>query len=367
MSRLRELHDTGLSIWLDDLSRDLLDSGDLASLVAHWNITGATSNPTIFARAITASERYDSQLRDAVAAGVRDSQQLFFELALTDVARAADLLYPTYVASGGQDGFVSFECTPDLAHDTAGTIAQAWQLWQRLNRPNVMIKVPATDAGVPAIAELTARGVNVNVTLLFSVGRYGQVVDAYLDGLERRRCGGEQIGDVTSVASFFVSRVDAKTDPVLPPGSAARGGVGIANAARAYATYRQRFTGQRWSRLHRAGARLQRPLWASTGVKSPDYADVHYLENLIAPDAIITAPKATLQAFADHGSTERVLMGEAAADQLLSRAAHAGVDLDAVTTGLEREGVDAFCESYRQLLRRIHDTTSLLSRQPAPA
>src|SRR5215217_611278 len=229
MNRLRALHDAGVSIWLDTLSRELLDSGQFAELIADFAVTGATSNPTIFAKAITGSERYDDQLRAAVAR-TDDARELFFVLALDDVGRAADLLRPTYDGSGGRDGFVSFECTPDLADDTAATIEQALELWDRLARPNVMIKVPATEAGVPAIEELTARGVNVNVTLLFSVARYEQVIDAYVSGLERRVSAGRPIGEIASVASFFVSRVDAKADALLPPDSDVRGRVAIANA-----------------------------------------------------------------------------------------------------------------------------------------
>ena len=231
MNRLQALRDAGVSIWLDTLSRELLDSGDFAGLIADCAVTGATSNPTIFAKAITGSDRYDEQLR-AAGSEARDPQELFFELALEDIRRAADLLRPSYDDSGGRDGFVSFECTPDLADDTQATIAQALELWRRLDRPNVMIKVPATEAGIPAIEELTARGVNVNITLLFSLARYEQVIDAYLIGLERRLAGGEPIDTIASVASFFVSRVDAKTDPLLPAGSPLRGRLAIANARR---------------------------------------------------------------------------------------------------------------------------------------
>ena len=251
MNRLEQLQNAGVSIWLDTLSRELLDSGDFAALIADSAVTGATSNPTIFAKAITGSDRYDDQLRAAVAAGVRDPQELFFSLALEDVRRAADLLRPAYDASGGRDGFVSFECTPDLADDTAATVAQAVELWHRLARPNVMIKVPATEAGLPAIEELTARGINVNVTLLFSLARYEQVIDAYLTGLERRVSGGHPIDAIASVASFFVSRVDAKTDVQLPDGSDLRGRVAIANARLAYARYRDRFSDGRWRALQR--------------------------------------------------------------------------------------------------------------------
>src|SRR5215211_4973458 len=252
MNRLQALHQAGVSIWLDTLSRELLDSGDFGRLIRDYAVTGATSNPTIFAKAITSSDRYDDQLRAAVAAGIRDPQELFFELALDDVRRAADVLRPAYEASDGRDGFVSFECTPDLAHDTARTVKQAVELWDRLARPNVMIKVPATDAGVPAIEELTARGVNVNVTLLFALVRYEQVIDAYLSGLERRLAAGQRVNGIASVASFFVSRVDAKVDALLPAGSDLRGRVAIANARRAYGRYRDRFADARWHVLRDA-------------------------------------------------------------------------------------------------------------------
>ena len=251
MNRLEQLHDAGVSIWLDTLSRELLDSGAFAALIADCAVTGATSNPTIFAKAITGSDRYDEQLRAAVASGVRDPQELFFELALEDIRRAADLLRPTYEASDGRDGFVSFECTPDLADDTAATIEQAVELWDRLARPNVMIKVPATEAGIPAIEELTFRGLNINITLLFSVARYEQVIDAYVAGLERRVQAGQPVDTIASVASFFVSRVDAKADPLLPADSDLRGRVAIANAHRAYARYRERFADARWLRAAR--------------------------------------------------------------------------------------------------------------------
>src|SRR3954447_8707104 len=231
-SRLRALHDAGVSIWLDTLSRELLDNGTFATLIADFSVTGATSNPTIFAKAIADSDRYDRQLRASARSGVRDLRELFFTIALDDVGRAADLLLPAYEASGGRDGFVSFECTPDLADDTAATVEQALELWSRLARPNVMIKVPATDAGIPAIQALTARGVNVNVTLLFSVARYEQVMDAYIAGLEQRVGAGLPIEGVASVASFFVSRIDAMADRRLSADSRLRGRVAIANAHR---------------------------------------------------------------------------------------------------------------------------------------
>jgi transaldolase len=351
MNRLEHLQAADVSIWLDTLSRELLDSGAFAELIAGSAVTGATSNPTIFAKAITGSDRYDDQLGEAVAAGVRDPRELFFELALEDVRRAADLLRPAYDASAGRDGFVSFECTPDLADDTAATVAQAAELWTCLGRPNVMIKVPATEAGVPAIEELTARGVNVNVTLLFSTARYEQVIDAYLTGLERRVSHGEPVDAIASVASFFVSRVDAKTDALLPEGSDLRGRVAIANAQLAYSRYRERFAGPRWLALRGAGAHPQRPLWASTGTKDRAYSDVLYVEELIAPGVVNTMPEATLRAFADHGDAGRTFEGNAAGT--LRRAADAGIDVAGVTAELEREGVRSFCDSYRELLACI--------------
>jgi transaldolase len=349
MNRLDQLHDAGVSIWLDTLSRELLDRGAFATLIADCSVTGATSNPTIFAKAITGSDRYDEQLRAAVASGVRDPQELFFLLGLDDVRRAADLLRSTYEASNGRDGFVSFECTPDLADDSAATIEQAVALWNRLARPNVMIKVPATDAGVPAIEELTALGLNVNVTLLFSVTRYEQVIDAYVAGLERRVAAEKPVSAIASVASFFVSRVDAKADALLPADSDLRGRVAIANARRAYDRYRDRFADERWLALRAAGARPQRPLWASTATKDPAYSDVLYVEQLIAPDVINTMPEATLRAFADHGDATGGF-GERTGADTLSRAEDAGIDLAAITADLEREGVRSFCDSYQELL-----------------
>ncbi len=356
MNRLQALRDAGISIWLDTLSRELIDSGGFARLLADSAVTGATSNPTIFANAITRSDSYDDQLRAMVASGVRNPQRLFFELALDDVRRAADLLRPAYDHSGGRDGFVSFECTPDLADDSEATIEQALALWSRLDRPNVMIKVPATAAGVPAIEELTARGVNVNVTLLFSVARYEQVIDAYIAGLERRLAAGQPVATVASVASFFVSRVDAKVDAMLPADPSMRGRVAIANARLAYARYLDRFSedaclaDDRWLALRDAGARPQRPLWASTGTKDPAYSDVLYVDRLITPGAVNTMPESTLRAFADHGDVQHALSIAGAAKATLRRARDAGIDLDAVTSALEREGVRSFCDSYEELL-----------------
>jgi transaldolase len=361
MNHLRSLHDAGVSIWLDTLSRELLDSGDFARYVTDFAVTGATTNPTIFAKAITGSDRYDDQLRAALASGTSDPRELFFELALTDVARAADFLRPTHEATGGRDGYASFECTPDLADDTNGTVAQASELWRRLARQNVMIKVPATDSGIPAIEELTALGVNVNVTLLFSIGRYEQVIDAYMSGLERRLAAGEPVDRIASVASFFVSRVDAKVDALVPRGSPLRGRVAIANARRAHAHYRERFSDARWHAIRSRGARAQRPLWASTGTKERAYSDVLYVQGLILADSINTMPESTLRAFADHGNADAAFSVPGGARSILERAEDAGIDLVAIAAELEREGIDAFRDSYAELIGCIEAKTARIS------
>ena len=354
MNRLQRLSEAGVSIWLDTLSRELLESGEFATLVEESAVTGATSNPTIFAKAITGSDRYDDQLRSLFASGMEEGRELFFAIALDDVRRAADILLPAYERSAGGDGFISFECTPDVAHDTEATVAQALELWHRLDRPNVLIKVPATRAGVGAIEELTARGVNVNVTLLFSVERYEEVIEAYLRGLERRLDARLPVGGIASVASFFVSRIDTKADAILDAGSALRGRVAIANAHHAYGRYLTRFAGTRWEALRQAGATPQRPLWASTGTKDPSYSDVVYVERLIAPGVINTMPLETLRAFADHGAVETTLGPDlSAARAVLAAAAAEGVDLEIITSELERDGVRAFCDSYEELLRCI--------------
>jgi transaldolase len=348
---LKALHAAGVSIWLDTLSRELLHEGEFEALARDCSVTGATSNPTIFAQAITSSDLYDEQLRQLSAAGVRDPRELFFSIALEDVREAARLLRPEFDRSGGRDGFISFECTPDLADDTEATIAQADELWRRLGEPNVMIKVPGTEAGLPAIKELTRRGININVTLLFSIERYEQVINAYIQGLDARAGAGERIDEIASVASFFLSRIDTKVDPGLPEGSPLRGTVALASARVAYHRYLKAFSAERWKRLESLGAKRQRPLWASTGTKNPDYPDLLYVSELIGPDVVNTMPEATLHAFADHGIVSRTLDADPAeARRTLSNAATAGVDLTAITTELEREGVNAFCDSYHQLL-----------------
>ena len=348
---LQRLQQAGVSIWLDTLSRQLLDTGEFATLIRDHGVTGATSNPTIFAKAITGSDRYDHQLRDLVSAGRRDPQELFFSLALDDVREAARLLRPVYDRRNGADGFISFECTPDLADDTEATIAQATDLWHRLDAPNVMIKVPGTAAGLPAIEKLTRRGININVTLLFSIERYERVIDAYLRGLAARAEAGDPLEPIASVASFFLSRIDTKVDERLPKGSRLRGQVALASARVAYQRYLAKFAGPEWERLASLGSKRQRPLWASTGTKNPEYSDVLYVEELIGPDVVNTMPEHTLRAFADHGEVTPTLAADpTAAARILAGAHAAGVDLTSVTDELEREGVQSFCDSYRQLL-----------------
>jgi len=360
---LGQLHDAGVSIWLDTLSRQLLQSGEFAALIRDYGVTGATSNPTIFAKAITGSDLYDDQLRDLVRGGKRDLQELFFSLALDDVREAARELRPTFDASEGHDGFISFECTPDLADNTEATIAQASQLWDRLDLPNVMIKVPGTTAGLPAIEELTRRGVNVNVTLLFSIKRYEQVIDAYLRGVGAGAQAGQSVHRVMSVASFFLSRIDTKVDERLPEDSPLRGQVAIASARVAYQRHLSKFGGDAWERLKGLGANRQRPLWTSTGTKNPAYSDTRYVAELIGPDAISTMPDQTLHAFADHGQVAPTLDAHPdAAERTLAYATDAGIDLAAITSELDREGVRSFCDSYHQLLGCIQSKLDSLDR-----
>jgi transaldolase len=366
MSRLERLRAAGVSIWLDTLSRELLESGGFERHVREHGVTGVTANPTIIERAVADSSAYDAQLRRLADLGTT-AKSAFFELALEDVRRAAELLRPAHDDSAGQDGFVSFEVTPDLAHDPAGTIDQALAIWRRAGVPNLMIKVPATRPGLSAIERLTSFGVNVNVTLLFSLGRYEQVIEAHLRGLERRLEAGRSLGGIASVASFFVSRIDTKADPLLPADSPLRGRIAVANARRAYARHRELFAGERWARLRAAGAREQRPLWASTGTKDPELSDVHYVERLVAPGTVNTMPERTLLAFADHGQVGGPIdPGSDSPSQLLEKAAEAGIDLDRIAAELEREGLRSFSDSYERLLERLRlELTAALPARPS--
>jgi transaldolase len=367
MNRLERLRAAGVSIWLDTLSRDLLDSGGFERHVREHGVTGVTANPTILERALAGSTAYDHQLGRLAGKGTT-AKAAFFDLALDDVRRAAALLRPAHAEGGGHDGFVSFEVTPDLAHDAAGTVDQALAVWRRLDLSNVMIKVPATRAGLRAIERLTAFGVNVNVTLLFSVERYEEVVDAYMRGLERRLAAGRPLDGIASAASFFVSRIDSKADPLLPPGSPLRGRIAVANAQRAYARGRELFGGARWARLRAAGGREQRPLWASTATKDPSLSDVYYVERLIAPGTIDTMPEATLLAFADHGEVRDAIdPASEAPRRVLAEAAEAGIDLDRIAAELEREGIESFSGSYRRLLERLGSKLGGAERPARPS
>ena len=345
----------GTSIWLDSLSRALIERGELERLVREHGVVGVTANPAIFEKAISGGSEYDAPLaalrRDGV--GMFDAYE---QLAVEDVRAAADVLRPVYDRTGGLDGYASLEVAPDLAHDADATLASALDLWRRLDRPNVMIKIPGTPAGVEAIRRATAAGVNVNVTLLFSVEAYAQVADAYLAGLEDRVARGAPVHGIVSVASFFVSRVDGAVDRLLAERGADElaGRAAIANARLAYGHFRELFGGARFAALARHGARMQRPLWASTGVKDERYRDVMYVEELAGPDTVNTMPLATLHAFADHGRVSDALTGtQDAARRTLGEVRNRGVDLDAVTERLLADGIKAFEVAMAKLLASI--------------
>lgn len=359
MNPLRRLYELGQSVYLDAIRRSWTTDGTLARLIADDGLRGVTSNPVIFHRAITQSDDYDAAIAELAAAG-RDAASAYEELAVADIRAAADLFGAQHEASGGVDGFVSLEVSPELANDTAGTLVEARHLWKRLDRPNVFIKVPGTEAGLPAIEQLTAEGINVNVTLLFGLERYGQVVDAYLSGLERRHAEGESVAGVQSVASFFLSRIDALVDPQLDARGDAprelRGRAAVASAKLAYQLYLERFgpESERFAPLKAAGASPQRLLWASTGTKDPTYSDVKYVEPLIGPDTITTLPLDTLNAYRDHGEPAvRLEQGADEARRDVARLAALGIDLDVVSQQLEDEGVAIFVKPFRQLLDAV--------------
>jgi transaldolase len=352
----------GQSPWYDNLTRALA-TGGLRTLVDVHGIRGVTSNPTIFEKAMASGSDYDAQLRKATAAGASPGDA-YWDLVTTDIAHAADLLGPHYDEWNGADGFVSVEVSPDLAHDTDGTIAQARELWSRLDRPNVMIKIPATAAGIPAIAATLGAGINVNVTLIFGLDRYAEVMHAFLDGLERRVEGGGDISHLASVASFFVSRVDTETDRRLPEGHALRGKAAVANAKLAYQRFRETFEGPRWSALAEQGGQVQRPLWASTSTKNPAYSPTLYVDTLIGRDTVNTLAQASVDALAP-GDTElradTVLEGVDGAHATMAGLAEAGIDFDDVTATLEREGVASFAASFRDAVDTLEKKSRELS------
>jgi transaldolase len=360
---LREIEALGQSIWIDNLNRDLLDEGTMRRLVEEDGISGVTSNPTIFEKGMGSSDRYDDAFRE-VAERTDDPQEVFERLALDDVRDAADLLRPVFERTGGQDGYVSFELPAALANDAEGSIEQALRLRDLIDRDNVLIKVPGTEAGVRAFEELTARGVNVNVTLLFAVERYREIAEAFIGGLERRLEAGEPIDRSASVASFFVSRVDTKVDAALEElgREDLRGRAAVANAKLAYAAFRELFSGERWERLASAGANVQRPLWASTSTKNPDYSDTLYVDELIGPDTVNTMPDATIEAARDHATPERTVDRDVdAARELIRELESVGVDLDDILLRrLVEEGVKAFADSYESLLGTLERKASEL-------
>jgi transaldolase len=365
-NRLREIEELGQAIWLDNLNRDLLEGGTLRRLIEEDGLSGVTSNPTIFEKGMGHSDSYDDAFRE-VAAQTSDPQEIFEALALRDVRDAADLLRPVFERTSGQDGYVSFELPASLAFDAEGSIDQALRLHDLIDRENVLIKVPGTEAGVQAFGELTARGVNVNVTLLFAVERYREIAEAYIRGLERRAEAGEPVDRAASVASFFVSRVDTKVDAALEGSGrdGLRGKAAVANAKIAYADFQELFSGERWERLAAAGANVQRPLWASTSTKNPDYSDTLYVDELIGPDTVNTMPNATIEAARDHATAERTVDRDVdGARRVMREIADAGVDVDdIVLRQLVDEGVKSFAESYDSLLKTLEGK----ARELAPA
>jgi transaldolase/glucose-6-phosphate isomerase len=367
MNRLKELQRLGQSVWIDYIRRSLMTDGELQRLIREDGVTGLTSNPAIFEKAIGSGAEYRQALEALKRVGQHDAEQNYEALAIEDIRLAADQMRPAFAAAGGADGFVSFEVSPALAHDTQGTAAAARRLWQAVDRPNLMIKVPATREGIAAIEQLIAEGLNVNVTLLFAVEVYARVADAYLRGLERRLAAGQPIAGIASVASFFVSRIDSRVDPELEKLAASksgserdrvlalRGKTAIANAKMAYRHFQEFSAQERWRRLAAHGARPQRLLWASTSTKNPAYRETVYVEELIGPDTVNTMPPATLDAFRTHGRPARTL--DANLDQAretLAALQSAGIDLHTVTSELLDEGVRLFAEAFSRLLGAVN-------------
>ncbi|HUZ99662.1 MAG TPA: transaldolase [Gaiellaceae bacterium] len=365
-SKLDELSKRGQSVWIDYLSRDMLEEGELARMMREDAVVGVTSNPTIFQKAISHGHRYDEQIKQLLEQEA-DAKEIFLQLSARDVEAALDLLAPVHEKTG-YDGFVSWEVDPTLAYDREGTFAEAMRLHAWLDRPNLYVKIPATKPGLGAIEDCVAHGKNINVTLIFSLQRYAEVAEAYLRGLERLVAGGGSPKGVYSVASFFVSRVDTETDKRLDAiGSkdalALRGKLAVANAKLAYEHYRETFSGPRWEFLAGKGANPQRCLWASTSTKNPAYRDVLYVEELIGPETVNTMPEETISAFQDHGDVrgDTVMKGVKKAHVLLDDLATAGVDYDDVTETLELEGVQKFADSFAELLAGVTEKREALA------
>jgi transaldolase len=354
----------GQSIWLDNISRELLDSGTLARLIADDGISGVTSNPTIFEKAIGHSELYDHNLIAAARDGL-DARGIFFRLAYADIRDGAELLRPSYDSADGQDGHISFELPPELARNAGGSIEAARRIRDEIDRPNVFIKVPATPEGVDAFRELTAGGISVNVTLLFAVERYEEIANAWIDGLERRVSAGEPVDRLASVASFFVSRVDTKVDARLDQLGRAdlQGMAAVSNAKLAYRSFQRLFSGPRWEALAAKGAHVQRPLWASTSTKNPAYPDTLYVDTLIGPDTVNTMPEATIDATRDHGIAARTIDANvAAAEAHMAELARVGVNLDQILVHeLVDEGVESFAKSFDALISTIDEKARALA------
>jgi transaldolase len=357
--RLKALADAGVSIWLDDLSRERIETGNLADLVKNSSVVGVTTNPTIFASALANGERYDDQVRELALAG-KDVDDAIFTITTSDVRRACDVLADTFEATGGLDGRVSIEVSPAMAHDQKATIEMAKRLWAEVDRENLLIKIPATTEGAPAITEVLAEGISVNVTLIFGLERYDSVMDAYLEGLEKARAAGKDLSKIYSVASFFVSRVDTEIDKRLdatgdPQAGNLMGLAGIANARLAYEAFEEKFSGDRFLALKDAGANVQRPLWASTGVKNPDYRDTMYVTDLVVSNTVNTMPEKTLHAFADHGEVngDQVTTHYDEARQVMADLEKLGIDYDDVIETLENEGVDKFVKSWNDLAETV--------------
>ncbi|MDA0244101.1 MAG: transaldolase [Chloroflexi bacterium] len=349
---LIELHQHGQSFWYDNIRRKFLEDGTLANLIAHDGLRGLTSNPAIFQKAIGESDDYDTHIAQLVAEGAT-LNEVYEALVIADITAACDLFAALYATSNGGDGFVSLEVSPHLAHDTAGTIAEAQRLFAAVGRPNLMIKVPATPAGIPAIQQLIGEGINVNVTLMFNMAHYEAVAEAYIQGVRQLLASGGDPAKVASVASFFVSRVDSAVDGLLPSGSKLAGQAAVANAKVVYERFQELF-GASFAELALAGARPQRLLWASTGTKNPAYADTLYIDELIGPATVNTMPPATMEAFRDHGRVATTLTENVgAAHQLLADLASAGIDLGRVTQQLQDEGVAAFVQSFETLTAAI--------------
>lgn len=363
---LIQLEALGQSIWLDFISRQTINTGQLKKWIEGDGVSGITSNPTIFDKAISSSQDYDVQIASLARSG-KNAQQIFTALAITDIQQAADLFRPTFDRLGGQDGYVSLEVSPHLAHNTQATLVEARQLWQAVDRPNLMIKVPGTRAGLPAIEQLLSEGINVNITLLFGLPRYREVTEAFLSGLKKRLSQNQPVDHVASVASFFLSRIDVLLDPRLEElirlggsnykiATRIQGEVAIASAQRAYEIFQEVNSGPLFKRLAKRGAHPQRVLWASTGTKNPNYSDVKYVEALIGPETIDTLPVETLDAYRDHGEPALRLAGQAEqAHQVFRDLDGLDIDIHKVTRQLEEEGVEKFIKSYDQLMDTIKD------------